>query len=110
MPGPFPGMDPYLEPPALFPGVHQAFITYAQATLNTLLPARYVADIGERLYIVQPERGIYPDVVIIEHPSARPPIEQGGPAPAAMVSETMDRTHCPRCTGTPARDPMAPPC
>jgi hypothetical protein len=80
-------MDPYLEHPALFPGVHQAFITYAQATLNALLPARYVADIGERVYIVQPERGIYPDVVIIEHPPARPPREQIGTAPAAMVSD-----------------------
>jgi Protein of unknown function (DUF4058) len=86
MPSPFPGMDPYLEHPALFPGVHQAFITYAQATLNALLPARYVADIGERVYIVQPERGIYPDVVIIEHPSARPQREQIGTASAPMVS------------------------
>jgi hypothetical protein len=28
-------MDPFLEPPALCPGVHQAFITYARATLNS---------------------------------------------------------------------------
>ena len=26
MPSPFPGMDPYLEHPALWPGVHQRFI------------------------------------------------------------------------------------
>ena len=44
----------------------------ARATLNALLPRHYVADIGERVYIVQPERSIYPDVVIIEHPSVRP--------------------------------------
>ena len=61
MPSPFPGMDPYLEHPALWPGVHQGLITYMQAALNTLLPPRYVADIGERLYVVQPERSIYPD-------------------------------------------------
>lgn len=69
MPSPFPGMDPYLEHPALWPGVHQGLITYVQAVLNTLLPPPYVADIGERLYVVQPERSIYPDVVVIEHPS-----------------------------------------
>jgi Protein of unknown function (DUF4058) len=87
MPGPFPGMDPFLEHPALWPGVHQRFITYVGDALNAVLPARYVADIGERLYIVQPERGIYPDVVVLEHPSAQPPKEQGGAATAAVVSD-----------------------
>jgi hypothetical protein len=62
-------MDPYLEQPALWPGVHQRLITYIADTLNTLLPPAYVADIGERLYVVQPERSIYPDVVVVEHPA-----------------------------------------
>jgi hypothetical protein len=48
-----------------------------QAALNTLLPPPYVADIGERLYVVQPERSIYPDVVVIEHPSEAPQSVQG---------------------------------
>ena len=68
MPSPFPGMDPYLEHPALFPGVHQRLITYVGDALNAVLPGRYVADIGERLYIIQQERSIDPDVVIFEHP------------------------------------------
>ena len=87
MPSPFPGMDPYLEHPGLFPGVHQGMIAVARATLNALLPPRYVADIGERVYIVQPERSIYPDVVIIEHPSARPQREQIGTASAMIVGD-----------------------
>ena len=88
MPSPFPGMDPYLEHPALWPGVHQGLITYMQAALNTLLPPHYVADIGERLYVVQPERSIYPDVVVIEHPSDLPLAAQGGPgASGAAVSD-----------------------
>jgi hypothetical protein len=45
-------MDPYLEHPALWPGVHQRLITYLGDRLNTLLPPHYVADIGERLYVV----------------------------------------------------------
>jgi len=46
-------------------------ITYACAELNRLLPDGYVADIGERLYILQPEveRHIYPDVMVLEQPS-----------------------------------------
>jgi hypothetical protein len=68
--------------------VHQRFITYLGDALNVLLPAPYVADIGERLYIIQPERSIYPDVVILEHPSAKPPVEQEAPSAAvAMVSD-----------------------
>lgn len=85
MPSPFPGMDPYLEHPALWPGVHQRFITYIGDALNAVLPAHYIADIGERLYIIQPERRIYPDVAILEHPSARPPRGQAGMA--VMVSD-----------------------
>lgn len=70
MPSPFPGMDPYLEHPTLWPGVHQRFITYTGDMLNAVLPPRYVASIGERLYVVQPARHVYPDIVVLEHPSA----------------------------------------
>ena len=48
MPSPFPGMDPYMEHHALWPGVHQGLITFMWSALNTLLPPRYVASIVER--------------------------------------------------------------
>jgi hypothetical protein len=88
MPSPFPGMDPYLEHPALWPGVHQRLITYLGDMLNAVLPPHYVADIGERLYVVQPDRSIYPDVVVVEPPAAAPRPEpvSGGPA-AALRSD-----------------------
>lgn len=72
MAGPFPGMDPYLESPVLWPGVHQGIIGGMRATLNTLLPPGYVADMGERVYVMQPDRNIYPDVVVFEQPSPTP--------------------------------------
>jgi len=72
MPSPFPGMDPYLEHPALWPGVHQGLITFMWTTLNAVLPPRYTASIGERLYVVQPERDIYPDVMVLERPAPHP--------------------------------------
>ena len=88
MPSPFPGMDPYLEHPARWPGVHQRLITYMGDALNALMPPRYVADIGERLYVVQSERHIYPDVVVVEHPPAAGAMRQGaGGTAVAVVSD-----------------------
>jgi hypothetical protein len=51
MPSPCPGVDPYLEHPGLFSGVHRGVIAVARATWHTLLPQHDVADIGERVYI-----------------------------------------------------------
>jgi Protein of unknown function (DUF4058) len=84
MPSPFPGMDPYLEHPTLWSGVHQRLITYLGDALNALLPPHYVADIGERLYVVQSERSIYPDVVVVEPPAAVF-LSEGGTSSAATV-------------------------
>lgn len=66
MPGPYPGMDPYLEHPARWPSVHHRLITYLGDLLTSILPSGYDADIGERLYVVQPSRDIYPDVALRE--------------------------------------------
>jgi hypothetical protein len=80
-------MDPYLEHPALWPGVHQRLITYLAERLNTLLPSHYVADIGERLYVVQPDRHIYPDAVV-EPPSTVPiPEQQQGGTAVVLTSD-----------------------
>jgi hypothetical protein len=38
MPGPFPGMDPYLEAPILWPGAHDALIFGVRRALNAVLP------------------------------------------------------------------------
>lgn len=88
MPSPFPGMDPYLEHPVVWPSVHHRLITYMSDTLNSLLPPRYIADINERLYVVEPDRDIYPDVAVREHPLSRPPKarEMGGTA-VALASD-----------------------
>jgi len=89
MPSPFPGMDPYLEYPALWPGVHRGLITSMQTALHTLSPPHYVADIGERLQVVRPERSISPDVVVSEHPSDVPLAAQGTTgASGAAVSDS----------------------
>ena len=78
---PFPGMDPYLEHPALWPGVHQSLITYFRDALVPDLGERYFAQMGERVYITDADRGIYPDVAVLESGG-------GEPAPAGPVAET----------------------
>ena len=54
MPSPFPGMDPYLEKLTRWVGGHNKLITYIEATLNTLLPPPYAADVEVRCYIERP--------------------------------------------------------
>jgi len=51
MPSPFPGMDPYLEDPTIWPGVHAFLITAFAEMLNRLLRPKYVADVEERIYL-----------------------------------------------------------
>ncbi len=64
MPSPFPGMDPYLEDPQLWPSVHHLLISQIGTTLNRLLPSGYVAAFGERVFVAGPDRDNYPDVSV----------------------------------------------
>ncbi|MBV8126174.1 MAG: DUF4058 family protein [Planctomycetaceae bacterium] len=50
-PSPFPGMDPYLENPEIFPDFHDSFITYLRARLQAGLPPPYYAALGRRVWI-----------------------------------------------------------
>src|SRR5438105_649731 len=59
-------MDPYLEDPVHWSGFHQGLITFLTVTLNKLLPPRYLADMGERTYVVQSARNIYPGSFVIK--------------------------------------------
>jgi hypothetical protein len=72
MPSPFPGMDPYLENPELWPDVHAELISQMRAALNPALRPRYVARIELRVYISdQDDAGrdfLGPDVRIEKRP------------------------------------------
>jgi hypothetical protein len=86
MPSPFPGMDPYLEEPSQWQGVHQRLITYAADALESSLRPRYHARIGERVYITEPPQGFYPDVSLVRYPAQREP--SGGVAVAEPDAPT----------------------
>ena len=47
----FPGMDPYLENPAVFPGIRDPMCTYLRDQLAEQIRPRYVANVGERVYV-----------------------------------------------------------
>lgn len=64
MPGPFPGMDPYLEDPARWPGAHTRLITYLWEGVMENLPTGYDAEIEDRCYVVGTDRDIIPDVTV----------------------------------------------
>src|SRR4051794_41108288 len=53
MPGPFPGMDPYLEDPAFWSDFHAAFLTYLRDAINDRLPDNYEARMDEKVSLVE---------------------------------------------------------
>jgi len=64
---PFPGMDPWLEHPEIWHGVHIGLIVSIADDLASKLEPRYFVDIQERVYLVEPEPRHYlgrPDVAI----------------------------------------------
>jgi hypothetical protein len=73
MPCPFPGMDPYLEAPEIWPDLHDRLATEISAALNATLPAPYYARLEMRPEIGIVDEGpalhrIVPDVAIVRPP------------------------------------------
>lgn len=90
MPIPFPGMDPWLEHPALWPDVHQRLITYAGDHLGAQVGEGFYVAIGERVYVEAPSRTLYPDVSVVE---SRPERPTGAAATGALVADAPTIVH-----------------
>lgn len=84
MPSPFPGMDPYLEDPTLWPDVHGRLINVASELLLSQLRPKYFIQIDERLYLANADDEasgvIVPDLRIREVAS--------GPRGGASATQT----------------------
>ena len=87
MPNPFPGMDPFLEEPALWSSVHNRLITYTADLLNRRMPAGYIATIEERVFLLEPPTSRYPDVHVVKNPRKRTGIAAGTSAVALMNAD-----------------------
>ena len=82
MPCPFPGMDPYVEHPTLWPGVHNGLIAALQLALAPQLRPRYYIALEERVYVTEPDQRAFvgrPDLAVVGHPEAESALQ---PAPA----------------------------
>jgi hypothetical protein len=87
MSSPFPGMDPYLEAPHVWPGFHHKFASELSTELNGVLPVPYYAELEMRpeLGIVEQEeerQRVVPDVTVVRHPNL--PKAQGGDVVAVL--------------------------
>ncbi|MBI3929508.1 MAG: DUF4058 family protein [Armatimonadetes bacterium] len=90
MPSPFPGMDPWLEHPDLWPDVHNSVIAAIRDILNPLLRPRYVARLEERTYLVEPEGLVFvgrADVTVSSLQPDRPPAGLSPVSSTALVVE-----------------------
>ena len=72
MPCPFPGMDPYIERPEIWPDFHGRLIISICAALQPLLRPRYAAITQDRLFVVESDRSIWPDVSLVEMRASAP--------------------------------------
>ena len=95
MPRPFPGMDPWLESPGLFPDLHQRLIAYLSEAVSVTLPPPYYTAIGTRLYVGASRRHIEPDVdVLVAKNHRKRSVSGGGTAllgkPCPLVFRVAD--------------------
>jgi hypothetical protein len=69
MPSPFPGIDPYLESQHFWEDFRPSFLTYCRDALNEILPGDYVAQLGERIRLVELSQKaaklVRPDIAVI---------------------------------------------
>ena len=91
MPSPFPGMNPWMEAPELWPGVHAALISEIRSRLNSVMPARYFADVEERIVLCDVDdpmiRLIVPDVTVRQ--AHAPVASDSGSAAIATITPAL---------------------
>ncbi len=91
MPSPFPGMDPYLEHPSLWPDVHSTLPNVLRELLADRLPPHYWVGLERRVYIeyeeTPPPRLVVPDLAIVAGSPVR-----GSAEPAAARSQAASGT------------------
>jgi hypothetical protein len=88
---PFPGMDPYLEHPVLWPSVHTRLMVWMAHQLRPLIRPRYVASIEELIFIEGPEQERAPDIWIQKaHKSSRGKVPSRSAAATPVVVEVPE--------------------
>jgi hypothetical protein len=89
MASPFPGMDPYLENPEFFPGLHDRLINELSADLQKSLPPAYYAEIRSRVWVEYVERPFEPDVNVLRSPPRIESPDNGGETAVAVSADPV---------------------
>ncbi|MEZ4556474.1 MAG: DUF4058 family protein [Caldilineaceae bacterium] len=79
---PFPGMDPYLEHPSLWPDVHNRLIAAMADALSPMVAPKYYIGLERRAHLLTPD-----DIVFIGRPDLAVVREGGALAPTALTEE-----------------------
>jgi hypothetical protein len=98
MASPFPGMDPWLEDPRVFGGLHFRLMGLAADLLQPQLLSRgYYIDANERIWVEESARDIMPDDAIVQW--------RASTTPQAVTVEQSDKPIRVRTAATEYRQP-----
>jgi Protein of unknown function (DUF4058) len=89
VPSPFPGMDPYLEHPDLWPDVHNRLIAALGDELSPTLRPRYYVALEERTYLEPGELALVgrPDLTVVRRSGPSEPGPESRRTPAVVEVE-----------------------
>ena len=94
MRSPFPGMDPYLEAPAGWAGVHSRLINAISEDLADRIMPAFLVTIEERVYLLEPEDGgrhpLVPDVLVVRGPEAGRTTAAAVITPPTLIEQLVD--------------------
>jgi Protein of unknown function (DUF4058) len=96
MPSPFPGMDPYLESPRLFPDLHDSLIIFIKQELQDRLPEAYYAQSGQYVWLESSRRSVEPDVNVMSERRERKPRRRVASPGAVAIAEAETRLEASR--------------
>ena len=88
MASPFPGMDPYLEHPKIFPDLHGRMVIRLSEVLQPILPVPYFAASGDRVWVEVTDRYIEPDISLSRPGSDFDSDDSGGGVAVVAPSRT----------------------
>jgi hypothetical protein len=94
MPGPFPGMDPYIEWQSAWPDFHNGLIAEIRNELGATLPDSYIARVDERIEVATsasaPPSAFRPDLLVGHfHGESAGPGTTSKMAPTATLEPTL---------------------
>jgi hypothetical protein len=95
MPSPFPGMDPYLEHPDLWPGLHNRLIVRIADLLSPQLRPKYFVSLQVRIYEINDIESLFvdiPDVSVLSKTSQTNQSNSTGSTVTATATSTKPIT------------------